>query len=83
MATSGEGPGEPTSSKNRALNLGASVSQSFAPLSNICAHLHAYHIYASEPTRCVEANHYCSQINEGTPKDKSLVLFWSGTLCRY
>ncbi|EEQ89973.1 uncharacterized protein BDCG_05093 [Blastomyces dermatitidis ER-3] len=28
------------------------------------AHLHAYHAYASDPTRFVEANHYCTMVNE-------------------
>lgn len=65
MATTTESPGEPTSMKNQALNVGASVSQNFDPVNQICAHLHAYHLYASDHTRCVEANHYCSQINEG------------------
>ncbi|KLJ10745.1 hypothetical protein EMPG_13888 [Blastomyces silverae] len=40
------------------------MSQNFAPISKICAHLHAYHAYASDPTRCVEANHYCTMVNE-------------------
>lgn len=58
-------PGDPTSTKNQILNQGASLSQNFAPVNQICAHLYAYHVYASDPTRCVEANHYCSQLNEG------------------
>ncbi|KAL2365900.1 hypothetical protein RJZ56_001198 [Blastomyces dermatitidis] len=40
------------------------MSQNFAPISKICAHLHAYHAYASDPTRFVEANHYCTMVNE-------------------
>ncbi|KAI9837254.1 MAG: hypothetical protein M1819_000328 [Sarea resinae] len=38
--------------------------QSFGPTKHICAHLNAFHAYASEPGRCVEANHYCSHLNE-------------------
>ena len=39
--------------------------QDFAPVKQICAHLNAFHAYADDPTRCVEANHYCSHVNEG------------------
>lgn len=35
-------------------------------MKSICAHLSAFHVYASDPTRSVEANHYCSQVAEGT-----------------
>jgi len=38
--------------------------QDFRPIKHICAHLNAFHAYASDPTRCVEANHYCSHLNE-------------------
>ncbi len=41
--------------------------QNFAPVKQICAHLNAYHVYASDPKRCVESNHYCSHLNEGLP----------------
>lgn len=41
------------------------VIQNFAPLKQICAHLNAFHVYASDTSRCVEANHYCSHLNEG------------------
>ncbi len=34
-------------------------------MKQICAHLNAFHAYASEPNRCVEANHYCAHLNEG------------------
>ncbi|KAF8893763.1 hypothetical protein CPB85DRAFT_1440629 [Mucidula mucida] len=43
---------------------GASAVQSFDPLKGICAHLNAFHVYASDPTCCVESNHYCSHISE-------------------
>ena len=39
--------------------------QNFAPLKQICAHLNAFHVYASDPKRCVESNHYCAHLNEG------------------
>jgi len=37
--------------------------QDFRPIKQICAHLNAFHAYASEPSRCVEANHYCAHLN--------------------
>ncbi|RAH70260.1 OBAP family protein [Aspergillus aculeatinus CBS 121060] len=57
-------PGDPLSTKSRVLETGASMVQDFAPVKNICAHLNAFHVYASDKTRCVEANHYCSHITE-------------------
>ncbi|KAF3343942.1 hypothetical protein VdG2_08000 [Verticillium dahliae VDG2] len=59
-----EAAGEPTSIKNQALLTGASATQNFAPLQNICAHLNAFHAYVSDPARVVEANHYCGHLNE-------------------
>ncbi|KAF2190213.1 DUF1264-domain-containing protein [Zopfia rhizophila CBS 207.26] len=56
--------GEPISTENKVLNTGAAAIQNFDPVKNICAHLNAYHAYADEPGRCVEANHYCSHLNE-------------------
>lgn len=38
--------------------------QSFEPPKRLCAHLNAFHAYASDPTRAVEANHYCAHLNE-------------------
>ncbi|MCJ1363558.1 hypothetical protein MMC16_002665 [Acarospora aff. strigata] len=38
--------------------------QDFSPVKQICAHLNAFHVYASDPSRCVEANHYCTHLNE-------------------
>lgn len=58
-------PGCPRTTKSRVLEAGASMVQDFTPVKQICAHLHAFHIYASDPTRCVEANHYCAHITEG------------------
>jgi hypothetical protein len=39
--------------------------QDFTPVKQICAHLNAFHVYANDPTRCVEANHYCTHLTEG------------------
>lgn len=38
--------------------------QNFAPVERICAHLNAFHAYADEPGRFVEANHYCAHLND-------------------
>ncbi|KAF2453644.1 hypothetical protein BDY21DRAFT_355625 [Lineolata rhizophorae] len=56
--------GGPLSTKSRILEAGANMVQDFRPVNQICAHLNAYHAYADEPGRCVEANHYCSHLNE-------------------
>lgn len=58
-------PGSPLTAKSRILETGASMVQDFTPVKRICAHLNAFHVYASDPTRCVEANHYCAHITEG------------------
>ncbi|KAJ5199849.1 Protein of unknown function DUF1264 [Penicillium cf. griseofulvum] len=57
-------PGEPRTLKSRVLERGASMIQDFTPVKQICAHLNAFHVYASDPTRCIEANHYCTHLTE-------------------
>ncbi|KAL2864994.1 OBAP family protein [Aspergillus lucknowensis] len=57
-------PGDPLSTKSRVLETSASATQDFAPIRQVCAHLHAFHVYASDRTRCVEANHYCAHLTE-------------------
>ncbi|RDW92747.1 OBAP family protein [Aspergillus mulundensis] len=54
----------PLSTKSTVLESAASATQDFTPTNQICAHLHAFHVYADDPTRCVEANHYCSHLTE-------------------
>lgn len=39
--------------------------QDFTPVKSICAHLNAFHVYADDPKRFVETNHYCSHLTEG------------------
>ncbi|KAL1961991.1 hypothetical protein VTN77DRAFT_682 [Rasamsonia byssochlamydoides] len=56
--------GDPLKPKSRLLEAGASVVQAFAPVNQICAHLNAFHVYASDPKRSVEANHYCTHLTE-------------------
>ncbi|KAH6680370.1 hypothetical protein B0J14DRAFT_264357 [Halenospora varia] len=55
--------GGPTTTKDNVLETGASLTQSFQPLKAICAHLNAFHVYASDPSRSVEANHYCTHLS--------------------
>lgn len=51
------------STKDQVLNAGAATIQSFAPVKSICAHLNAFHVYASDTSRTVEANHYCTHLS--------------------
>ncbi|KAI9711759.1 MAG: hypothetical protein M1820_001904 [Bogoriella megaspora] len=55
--------GQPESLENKVLETGAGMTQDLGPTKRICAHLNAFHAYVSEPTRCVEANHYCAHLN--------------------
>lgn len=56
--------GQPESLTNKTLETGASLMQSFGPTKRLCAHLNAFHAYASDPSRAVEANHYCAHLND-------------------
>jgi hypothetical protein len=58
-------PGGPVPLRERALETGAGLMQSFDPVKQICAHLNAFHTYADEPGRFVETNHYCSHLTSG------------------
>ena len=53
----------PPTTKDTVLETGASMTQDFKPIKNICAHLNAFHVYVSDPKRSVEANHYCTHLN--------------------
>jgi hypothetical protein len=57
--------GSPLTTKSRVLETAAGTIQDFSPVKQICAYLNAFHVYANDPTRAVEANHYCSHITEG------------------
>jgi hypothetical protein len=61
----GKVAGDPRSTKSTILETGAALTQDFSPVKNVCAHLNAFHVYASDPTRVVEANHYCGHLTEG------------------
>ncbi|KAK8056655.1 hypothetical protein PG993_001882 [Apiospora rasikravindrae] len=55
-------PGKEVPAGDVALETGAGFIQDFKPVKQICAHLNAFHTYADEPGRYVEANHYCSHL---------------------
>ncbi|KAK4505692.1 hypothetical protein PRZ48_003657 [Zasmidium cellare] len=56
--------GQPESLTNKVLETGASMVQNFEPPKRLCAHLNAFHVYASNPSRISEANHYCAHVND-------------------
>ncbi|KAF1346077.1 hypothetical protein BDV97DRAFT_378962 [Delphinella strobiligena] len=56
--------GEAESLTNKTLETGAAMTQDFKPVKRICAHLNAFHSYASQPSRAVETNHYCAHVND-------------------
>ncbi|KAK3380924.1 hypothetical protein B0H63DRAFT_194500 [Podospora didyma] len=56
--------GDPRSTKSTILETGAAMTQDFTPVKNICAHLNAFHVYASDPKQLVETNHYCGHLTE-------------------
>jgi len=64
LPTTNATKGAPESTKNKTLETGASLVQNFAPPKRLCAHLNAFHAYANDLTRSVEANHYCAHVNE-------------------
>lgn len=66
IPTTNDTKGQPESFTNKVLETGAGATQNFAPPKRICAHLNAFHAYANDPTRCVETNHYCAHLNDGT-----------------
>lgn len=42
------------------------TTQDFVPPQGICEHLNAFHMYAKDPKRFVETNHYCTHFTKGT-----------------
>ncbi|KAI1169636.1 DUF1264-domain-containing protein [Nemania sp. FL0916] len=57
-------PGGAVPTEDVVLETGASLIQTFEPTKQLCAHLNAFHTYADEPGRYVEANHYCAHLTE-------------------
>lgn len=56
--------GQGTSLTSKVLNLGMSATENFSPLKKVCQHVCAFHFYAHDMTRQVEAHHYCSHRSE-------------------
>ncbi|KAF8966767.1 hypothetical protein BDZ97DRAFT_1917286 [Flammula alnicola] len=57
-------PGEPLTTESQLLDTSASMTQDFSPIKNVCAVLNAFHVYADDRSKVVEASHYCSHLNE-------------------
>ncbi|KAL5703239.1 Oil body-associated protein 1A [Ranunculus cassubicifolius] len=57
-------PGEPTPTSISLIEKASAAVQNFAPINKIHQHLCAFHFYADDMTRQVEAHHYCSHQNE-------------------
>jgi hypothetical protein len=57
-------PGESKGIKSQALEAAEVVVQRFAPINSIHQHVCAFHFYAHDMTRQVEAHHYCAHPNE-------------------
>lgn len=65
MATrQAEVPGEPTQAGTAILETATAAIQGFGPVNKIHQHLCAFHFYAHDMTRQVEAHHFCSHQNE-------------------
>ncbi|KAH7682963.1 Oil body-associated protein-like protein [Dioscorea alata] len=59
-----EVPGEATETSTAVVETATGIIQSFAPINQIHQHLCAFHFYADDMTRQVEAHHYCAHLNE-------------------
>lgn len=57
-------PGDPKTAKTRALEAGARVLQSQAPLRPFDVYLVGFHPIKEKPEQQMEAHHYCHQVNE-------------------
>ncbi|KAL6211670.1 hypothetical protein ACLB2K_016893 [Fragaria x ananassa] len=65
MATTFTGvPGEPTQTGTAMLETATAAIQDFGPVNKVHQHLCAFHFYAHDMTRQVEAHHYCAHQNE-------------------
>ncbi|XP_062182848.1 oil body-associated protein 1A [Phragmites australis] len=57
-------PGKPTEKGTALLETATGTIQGFAPLNQIHQHLCAFHFYADDMTRQVEAHHFCAHLTE-------------------
>ena len=69
-----EVPGKPTETGTALLETATGTIQGFAPLNQIHQHLCAFHFYADDMGRQVEAHHFCARLNE----DVRLCLIFDG-----
>jgi hypothetical protein len=61
-----QAPGTETSAKTDALEAGAAVLQSKAPLAALDAYLDGFHFYNGDLRSQMEAHHYCGHLSEDT-----------------
>ena len=57
-------PGEDRTAKTAALETGANLVQSKAPIEKISMYLNGFHAARSDPNMQMESHHYCDQVNE-------------------
>ncbi|KAJ4828830.1 Oil body-associated protein 1A [Turnera subulata] len=57
-------PGDPTTTGTALLESATATVQGFGPVNKIHQHLCAFHFYAHDMTRQVEAHHFCGHQNE-------------------
>ncbi len=57
-------PGGPLSTRSHILDTGADALQTKRPLDAMSEYLNAFHFYADDMGRQVEANHYCTHLSE-------------------
>ncbi len=57
-------PGAPLSAHSHVLDTAADAIQSKKPIDAMSAYLNGFHFYADDMGRQVEANHYCTHLNE-------------------
>lgn len=59
-----ESPGKPATTTTKALETGADILQSHAPVDQLNAYLDGFHFYNGNRQAQMEAHHYCSVLNE-------------------
>ncbi len=57
-------PGAPLSTRSHVLDTAADAVQVKRPLDAMSEYLNGFHFYADDMGRQVEANHYCTHLNE-------------------
>jgi hypothetical protein len=60
----GAAPGDDRTAKTAALESGANVLQSKAPVEKISMYLDGFHPMKDDPSTQMESHHYCNQVNE-------------------